>query len=241
MSSRTDLTKMGKHIFDLRKGLGYTQKQLGEMLDVSDKTVSKWEQGDIAPDITILTSLASALKVSVNEILYGEKEEKENEDEKSIKLLNLYTEQTKISLTKKIVLFIFTILVVAIFVFYVEDYFKWKVTKIRANDEFKISGYIFTNNKESKMVIDQISYISSNDKLNEQPLIKRIELKIIYNEKTIYTKLSQFDNPEIIQKSFNNYIISFEKKFKINTDHLKIVIDCIDVNDIDYFFIINDF
>lgn len=41
--NRTSLTKMGKFIADLRKKKEYTQKQLAELLDVSDKTVSKWE------------------------------------------------------------------------------------------------------------------------------------------------------------------------------------------------------
>ena len=56
MSSRTDLVKMGKHIQEARKNKKYTQKELGEIIDVSHKTISKWEQGHIAPDITILKS-----------------------------------------------------------------------------------------------------------------------------------------------------------------------------------------
>ena len=58
---------MGKHIAELRKSKGYTQKTLGDILDISDKTVSKWEKGVVAPDITILNSLASTLDISVEE------------------------------------------------------------------------------------------------------------------------------------------------------------------------------
>ena len=48
MNDRSNMSKMGKHIAELRKSKGYTQKTLGDILDVSDKTVSKWEKGIIA-------------------------------------------------------------------------------------------------------------------------------------------------------------------------------------------------
>ena len=51
-----DMVKMGKHIAELRKRKGYTQKKLGEILDISDKTISKWELGFIAPDITLINA-----------------------------------------------------------------------------------------------------------------------------------------------------------------------------------------
>lgn len=58
MNYRTDLTVMGKNIAKYRKNKKLTQKKLGEIIDVSDKSISKWENGNIAPDITLLVPLA---------------------------------------------------------------------------------------------------------------------------------------------------------------------------------------
>ena len=52
-----------------RKELGYTQQQLAEKLNVSDKVVSKWETGRSLPDASMLTDLAEVLGISVNELL----------------------------------------------------------------------------------------------------------------------------------------------------------------------------
>lgn len=67
-----DQIKIGKFISDMRKKRGLTQKQLAEQLNVTDKTISKWETGYRLPDASILMELSSALKVDINELLAGE-------------------------------------------------------------------------------------------------------------------------------------------------------------------------
>ena len=62
----------GTLIKELREKQNMTQKQLAEILNVSDKTVSKWETDRGLPDITIIDSLAKALGVSVAELFTGE-------------------------------------------------------------------------------------------------------------------------------------------------------------------------
>lgn len=62
----------GKMIKELRERKNLTQKQLGEIISVSDKTVSKWETERGLPDIALLEPLSKALGVSVAELLSGE-------------------------------------------------------------------------------------------------------------------------------------------------------------------------
>lgn len=62
----------GKAIKELRENKNLTQKQLGEIISVSDKTISKWETEKGLPDITLIEPLSSALGVSVAELLSGE-------------------------------------------------------------------------------------------------------------------------------------------------------------------------
>ncbi len=66
-----DVEKFGRFVFALRKAQGLTQKELGEQLFVTDKTVSKWERGLSLPNISLLLPLAEALDVTVTELLRG--------------------------------------------------------------------------------------------------------------------------------------------------------------------------
>ena len=64
--------EFGKRIVQLRKEKGFTQKELADKLNVSDKAVSRWETGKNYPDIETLQRLATVLDVSVNDLLSGE-------------------------------------------------------------------------------------------------------------------------------------------------------------------------
>ena len=67
---------IGDFIKELRKEKNLTQKELGSLIDIDDKTISKWERGVYLPDITILISLSKALGVTVDELLEGKRHEK---------------------------------------------------------------------------------------------------------------------------------------------------------------------
>lgn len=68
-----DNMKFGKFVRESRQGKGLTQKQLAEQIHVSDKAVSKWENGAGFPDIKLLEPLAECLGVSLLELMKGEK------------------------------------------------------------------------------------------------------------------------------------------------------------------------
>ena len=67
-----DNIQTGKLIAELRKKQGLTQQQLADKLNLSNKTISKWESGNGSPDISNLPVLAEALGISVDELLKGE-------------------------------------------------------------------------------------------------------------------------------------------------------------------------
>ena len=69
-----DQLKIGTFISKLRKEKQLTQTQLGEILGVSQKTVSRWETGKNMPDISLLKPLSLELGVSISELLEGEKQ-----------------------------------------------------------------------------------------------------------------------------------------------------------------------
>ena len=63
----------GAVIKELREKNQMTQAELAEKLCVSDKTISKWECGKGLPDVSLLLPLSNELKISVNELLSGER------------------------------------------------------------------------------------------------------------------------------------------------------------------------
>lgn len=67
-----DAKEIGRTISTHRKALGLTQMQLAAQLQVSNRTVSKWENGDGFPDISLLPGLAAALDITIDELLTGE-------------------------------------------------------------------------------------------------------------------------------------------------------------------------
>lgn len=104
--------KIGSFLKKLRKEKNLTQEQLAEQLNVSGRTVSRWETGSNMPDISILVELAEFYDVSIPEIIDGErKSEKMNEEVKETALmLSDYAE----SINQKIKMRLFWLTIIAL-------------------------------------------------------------------------------------------------------------------------------
>ena len=72
-----DTKKIGAFIAMNRKKKGYTQEQLAEKLGVTNKTISRWENGHYMPDLSLLEPLSKELDITLNELLAGEEIVKE--------------------------------------------------------------------------------------------------------------------------------------------------------------------
>ncbi|MBQ9298086.1 MAG: helix-turn-helix domain-containing protein [Clostridia bacterium] len=77
-----DIVKIGKFIAENRKKKNMTQAQLAEKLGVTAKTISRWENGNYMPDISLLKPISEELGITLNDLLSGEKVEKEQYQEK---------------------------------------------------------------------------------------------------------------------------------------------------------------
>lgn len=82
-----EYSKIGQFIANQRKAKKLTQAKLAEQLFVSEKTVSKWENGKGIPDTNSLPKLCEILGVSLNELLSGEKMNTKNDKQASEQLL----------------------------------------------------------------------------------------------------------------------------------------------------------
>lgn len=108
-----DQIKIGKFIAEMRKEQSYTQRQLADILGISDKTVSKWETGNGLPEVSLMMPLCSSLHINVNELLSGERltaSEYENKAEENMMNLMQEKEESKKKIILSVVVCALTIL-----------------------------------------------------------------------------------------------------------------------------------
>ncbi|MBO7258278.1 MAG: helix-turn-helix domain-containing protein, partial [Alphaproteobacteria bacterium] len=82
-----DQVKIGQFIAKCRKKENLTQMQLAEKLNITDRAVSKWETGRSMPDSSIMLELCGILKINVKELLSGEENAMENNNQQNEQLL----------------------------------------------------------------------------------------------------------------------------------------------------------
>ena len=99
-----DPKKIGSFLRELRKEQRITQEDLAEKLNVSSRTISRWETGSNMPDISLLIEIADFFDVSIPEIINGErKSEKMNEEVKEVaEKLSDYADAEKVNIIKEI-------------------------------------------------------------------------------------------------------------------------------------------
>lgn len=109
--------KIGKFIAECRKENGYTQAALAEKLGITDRAISKRENGRSMPDASIMLELCELLKINVNELLTGEYIIMDNYKEDAEKnLVEMKTQKEKAD--KKVILVIIVFVIMLLFACY---------------------------------------------------------------------------------------------------------------------------
>lgn len=85
-----DNIQIGRLIYDKRKELGLTQAELADRLKITNKAVSKWENGDGMPDVNLLAPLASELGLTVDELLNGQEKNRTDGNQNCTEKTNSY-------------------------------------------------------------------------------------------------------------------------------------------------------
>lgn len=117
--------KIGQFIATLRKSKKYTQRELSEIIGVTDKTISKWECGNGLPEVSLMIPLCEALEITVNDLLTGnrvsESDYKTRAEENMITLMKQNEENKRnwknmiVMGTVTVVSFLTLIIIVAIY------------------------------------------------------------------------------------------------------------------------------
>ena len=159
-----DQIKIGELISRLRKEKQLTQAQLGTLLNISGKSVSKWERGLCSPDISILNELSSILGITTTELLNGE-----------ISINNqIICNNAPSNLKAKVIKIIFIIIIgimTILITYIINNYGKVTIYNIKSlnNNLFDIEGKIICTPKKNNIIINKKKnnyknqYINKND------------------------------------------------------------------------------
>ena len=139
--------KIGKFIAVLRKEKGMTQEQLGEKLGVTNKTISRWENGNYMPDVEMLSLLSKEFGVSINELISGERlladDFKKAADNNLVTALNnsTFTLKEKIAFFKKKWLREHVAAIILCVVAWI-GLIIWTALKLRGSDSYSLLGAV---------------------------------------------------------------------------------------------------
>ena len=176
-----DQIKTGKFIAALRKETRMTQEQLGKKLGVTNKTVSRWENGNYMPDVEMLSLLSKEFGVSMNELISGERLTAEEFQKAADKNLAAALDNSAFTLKEKIAFFKKKwlhehISTIALCIVAWIGIIIWTALKLRGSDAYPLLGtigsmlaiifYMVLRNRMMIYVEDH-AYRATPDKENE--------------------------------------------------------------------------
>ena len=201
-----DQIKIGRFIAERRKSIGLTQAQLAEKLSITDRAVSKWENGKSLPDSSIMLELCAELGITVNDLLSGEvvtmENNKQEMENRLIEMVREKEQNDKQLLMLEWVIGILSLIVLFIPIIigsYVPIEPEWKRTAIVLSGFIPaIIGFVFA------MKIEQVAgyYECKNCGHKYVPTFKAINLSM-HMGRTRYMKC-----PECGKKTWQKKVIS---------------------------------
>ena len=206
-----DQIKIGKFIAECRKKNNLTQMQLAQKLNITDRAISKWENGKAMPDSSIMLELCSELKISVNELLNGEmiemKDYNVNAEKKLLEMVKQKEEADKRLLTMEIamgviIVIMYLALVMIVSLIEVKDIIRFLII-IPATVFFLIMCFI-------ALRIEQVAGYYKCSKCNHKyiPTYSSV-LWAMHIGRTRYMKC-----PKCNKRSWNKKVISKENETK---------------------------
>lgn len=168
-----DQIKIGKFIADNRTAKKLTQEELAKKIGVTDKAISKWENGRCLPDVSLFKPLCKALDISVNELLNGEKDTKSNKEDGYINYIKETNKKTKLKLIITILVSTTILVLLLLSIYFINNYGKTTIYRLSGTSE----NFIYT---DALLTISNEKYILVNGKVkSNNNLIKESDIKEI--------------------------------------------------------------
>ena len=162
-----DQERIGKFILELRKEKKMTQQELADKIGVTDRAISKWENGRGVPDLSLMKPLCDELGISINELISGEKiDKREYQDrfeENIFNTINYSQKQIKKTRNKYVII----IGVIFLFLIVLATLFGIDINRMKNNEPVVFSTWGFdyfppVNLDEEKIINSIENYVVAN-------------------------------------------------------------------------------
>ena len=222
-------TDFANTIYNIRKERNITQKELADLIGVSDRTISKWENGSTVPDLEIIKKLCNELGISPDSIVKSEKNYKDRlQDFKRMvgKFLNY--------ILKNIFLIGFIVVFILLLAYFINNYNTiriYNLTYESKNITFK-DGYFFKTKVLNIITINNIKL----EKINYEPTSTKIELYTYLNgDKHVIYESNSLNNIYIEEsKSYSDLLTKDVIENIKNNLYIKVYTTDIDNNNYSY-------
>mgnify|MGYP002624259899 CR=1 FL=1 len=223
--------EFGKLLLEYRKKNNLTQLELGEKLNVSDKTISRWERGDRVPDSFVIKDISKLLNVSIDQLLnsnnMNEINDSKDKENKNIKKKLFSLKKNKINNFPIYFLIICLVLIICLLSFCLYNNYNQFVFYALSsrNKEINVNGQLIVSPEKKVLIINEITNVS-NSELNDLNLYDYqyeilIDNKEVYQYGNIsgyvYDEYSELMTMDDVLKEIKVYIDNI-KKFKNNYD-----------------------
>lgn len=223
-----DQQKVGKFIASIRKEKNLTQAQLGEKLGVTDKTISKWENGNYMPDLSLLKSLSETLGVSIYELLDGERIPNNDVQEKSkgdvlIDALKSYVGSVKKSMMKKGAIIVISTVILFLFIIgfmlVKNNYNNCYIYSVTSQDEmYSVKGLFAFTPEKNVLTINSIENLF--DFSLDTEMVYSYEYSLRLNAAILY-KIGNIENYEHNDSYTSTYLNEILQSIKIHLEEEK--------------------
>lgn len=222
-------TDFANTIYNIRKERNITQKELADLIGVSDRTISKWENGSTVPDLETIKKLCNELGISPDSIVKSEKNYKDRlQDFKRMvgKFLNY--------ILKNIFLIGFIVVFILLLAYFINNYNTIRIYNLTYESEnitFK-DGYFFKTKVLNIITINNINL----EKINYEPTSTKIELYTYLNgDKHVIYESDTLNNIYIEEsKSYSDLLTKDVIENIKNNLYIKIYTTDIDNNNYSY-------
>lgn len=175
-------TEFATTIYRIRQERKLTQKEIGDIIGVSDRTISKWENGTTVPDLCQIRNICKKLEISPSLLIKSEKKLSDditNLRRKIGKILNY--------ILHNIFLITFILVFMLLLLYFINNYNSIKIYDLKYNSE-NISfenGYLFKTKVTNILIINDIKI----NKIKYNPIDTKVKLYTLVNgdKKIIYT------------------------------------------------------
>ena len=232
---RTNKTTEGKctdfanTIYNIRKKRDITQKELAELIGVSDRTISKWENGTTVPDLETIKKLCNELGISPDSIVKSEKNYKDRLQDFKRTIGKIFN-----YIMKNIFLIGFIVIFILLLAYFINNYNTIKIYNLTFESEnitFE-DGYFFKTKVLNIITINNIKL----DKINYEPTSTKVELYTYLNgDKHVIYESDKLDNIYLEEsKSYTDLLTKDVIENIKNNLYIKIYTTDIDNNNYSY-------